>query len=78
MAGWDVSQLIRNGGWLAKLGTAEFGWVGARDARPMVRGLCACSECILYAARMQRLRRAIGGCFERGFLGIVEVLFVIG
>ena len=28
MAGWDVSQLIRNMGWLAKLGAAELGGSG--------------------------------------------------
>ena len=78
MAGWDVSQLIRNMGWLAKLGAAEFGWVRARDARPMVRGsalalnaFCMHLACSGYAGQS-------GVAFERGFLGIVEELFVIG
>ena len=74
MAGWDVSQLIRHMGWLAKLGAAELGWVRARDAAAGVRG----SGLALNASCMQQLRRAIGGCFERGFLGIVEAFFVIG
>ena len=32
----------------------------------------------LNAQCMQRLRRAIGGGFERGFIGFVEAFFVIG
>ena len=37
-------------------------------------GLWGSSECIMYAAVTGAMREG----FERGFLGIVEVLFVIG
>ena len=70
MAGWAVSQLIRNWGWLAKLGWGGGAGLGARDR--------SASGAALNAFCVQWLLPAISGRFERGFLGIPEAFFVIG
>ena len=59
---------------MAKFGVAEWGVGLGPSWRAGVLG----SGLALNASCMQRLRRAIGGCFERRFLAIVEVFFVIG
>ena len=74
MAGWAVSQLIRNWGWLAKLGLGGEAGLEARDGARDRSG----SGAALNALCMQWLLPAISKHFERGFLGIPEAFFVIG
>jgi len=49
VAGWAGSQLIRNGGWLAKLAWGRLGAGSGLAMAPAMFGFWGGSECILYA-----------------------------